>query len=114
MPTKKNKSVSIRRAHDAMIKAWMRDPTFKSEYDALENEYSFLKEMLQARKRAGLTQADVAKRMGTKAPAIARLESTVSRDKHSPGIDTLRKYASAVGCELIIHLKPFARKKHAR
>src|SRR3990167_5679654 len=65
------------------------------------------------RKHAGLTQEEVAKRMGTKAPAIARLEATSSRDKHSPGISTLRKYAHAVGCELEIHLKPFSRKKKA-
>lgn len=106
MPAKKGKSVRIRQSHDVMVKSWMRDPIFKAEYDALEPEFALIKEMLQARKRAGLTQADVAKRMGTKAPAIARLESPISRSQHSPGIGTLRKYAHAVGCELVIHLKP--------
>jgi transcriptional regulator with XRE-family HTH domain len=73
--------------------------------------------MLQARKRAGLTQLDVAERMGTKAPAVARLESSNGRDKHSPSLSTLRKSAGAVGCRLEVHLKPFIhksiRKKHA-
>ncbi|EKD75520.1 MAG: hypothetical protein ACD_44C00108G0002 [uncultured bacterium] len=113
MPTENNKYAPTRKTHDAMVKEWMRDPAFKSEYNALEKEYALIKEMLQARKHAGLTQEEVAKRMGTKAPAIARLEATSSRDKHSPGISTLRKYAHAVGCELEIHLKPFSRKKKA-
>jgi len=59
----------------------------------------------------------VAERMGTKAPAIARLEATGTREKHSPSVSTLRKYAHAVGCTLVIHLKPVPKKdlreKHA-
>ncbi len=55
--------------------------------------------------------------MGTKAPAIARLEATGTREKHSPSVSTLRKYAHAVGCTLVIHLKPVPKKdlreKHA-
>ena len=63
--------------------------------------------MLTARKRAGLTQADVAEKMGTKAPAIARLETSFSqKSPHSPSLSTLRKYAEAVGCRLEIHFKP--------
>jgi DNA-binding XRE family transcriptional regulator len=114
---KKNKRVPARKTHLEMIAEWMNDPAFKAEYDALEGEYQLLREMLQARKRLGLTQADVAKRMGTQAPAIARLETSDISDKHSPSVNTLRKYAHAVGCKLEIHLKPFSKKdlkkKHA-
>ena len=46
---------------------------------------------VEARKRAGLTQGQVAEKMGTKATAITRLESASRR--HSPKIETLRKYA---------------------
>jgi DNA-binding XRE family transcriptional regulator len=103
--------------HDEMLAGWMKDPAFKAEYDALEEEHQLLREMLRARKRAGLTQEDVADSMGTKAPAIARLEATASRGKSSPSVSTLRKYARAVGCKLEIHLKPFSKKllkeKHA-
>lgn len=60
--------------------------------------------MVQARQDAGLSQAQVAKRMGTKPPAIARLESSLSSGKHSPSLATLRKYAEAVGCHLEIRL----------
>jgi transcriptional regulator with XRE-family HTH domain len=61
-------------------------------------------ELLKARKAAGLTQAEIAERMGTKTPAIARLESGGGSNKHSPSIATLRKYAEAVGCDLEIKL----------
>lgn len=111
MKTKKNKRVPAIKTHDEMIADWMKDATFKAEYDALEEEYQLLREMLHARKRAGLTQEEVAERMGTKAPAIARLEASSSRDKHSPSVSTLRKYALAVGCKLEIHLKPFTKKE---
>lgn len=117
MSSEKNKREPALKTHDAMIAEWMNDPAFKLEYDALEEEYQLFREMLHARKRAGLTQEDVAQRMGTKAPAIARLESSGAREKHSPSISTLRRYAHAVGCKLEIHLKPFSKKdlqeKHA-
>jgi transcriptional regulator with XRE-family HTH domain len=61
-------------------------------------------ELLRARKAAGLTQAEIAELMGTKTPAVARLESGGGSNKHSPSIATLRKYAEAVGCELEIRL----------
>lgn len=102
--------------HEDMIAEWMSNSDFKAEYDALEEEYQLLKEMLQARKRAGLTQLEVAERMGTQAPAVARLEASGGQGKHSPSLSTLRKYAKAVGCKLEVHLKPLSksiRKKHA-
>jgi transcriptional regulator with XRE-family HTH domain len=95
-----------------MVTEWMNDPAFKAEYDVLEEEYQLLREMLASRKQAGLTQEEVAERMGTKAPAVARLEAAShTRSKHSPSINTLRKYAAAVGCRLEIHLKPVSKYK---
>ena len=71
MSSEKNKRVPASKTHDEMVEGWMRESAFKSEYNALEEEFQLLREMLYARKRAGLTQEDVAERMGTKAPAIA-------------------------------------------
>jgi len=76
----------------------------KSIYDALEPEFSLLHELLKARQAAGLSQAEIAERMGTKAPAVTRLESSLSSGQHSPSIATLKKYASAVGCHLEIKI----------
>lgn len=76
----------------------------KKEFDLLEPEYALVRCMLAARKKAGLTQADFAERMGTKTPAIARLERSLITGNHSPSIFTLRKYAEAVNCHLDIKL----------
>ena len=94
------------KTHDEMVAEWMNDPEFKAEYDALDEEFALLDEVLKARKRAGLTQAEIAARMGTKAPAVARIESGGGSKRHSPSIATLRRYAAAVGCKLKIELVP--------
>ena len=86
--------------HSDLKKAALARPGVKAEYEALGPEFELLRQMLGARTKAGLSQADVAARMGTQAPAITRLESSLGSGKHSPSIDTLKRYAEAVGCEL--------------
>ena len=80
----------------------------KAEYERLYEEFTLLDEFLKARTAAGITQAEVAKRIGTTQSAIARLES--GRGKHSPSLATLRKYASALGCRLELKLISETRK----
>lgn len=92
--------------HDALKAAALGRQDVAEQYRNLEAEFNLLKQMLAARQRAGLNQAEVAERMGTKAPAITRLESSLDDGKHSPSIATLRKYAKAVGCKLEINLIP--------
>ena len=77
-------------------------PDVKSEYDRLDEEFAFLDEFLKARSSAGITQAEVAQRIGTTQSVIARLES--GRGKHSPSVATLQKYARALGCRLELRL----------
>ncbi|MGZ8159869.1 MAG: helix-turn-helix domain-containing protein [Methylobacter sp.] len=92
-------------SHEEMINNMLADPVVYAEYQRLEREeFSLLDEILNARHSAGLTQAQVAERMGTKASAVARLESALVSGKHSPSLDTLRKYAAAVGKKLEVHL----------
>ena len=90
--------------HDDLKQAALQKPEVRAAYDALGPEFEVLRQMLQARRDAGLTQAEVAERMGTKAPAITRLESSLSSGKHSPSLATLTKYAAAVGCRLEVRL----------
>jgi len=90
--------------HDELKKKILSNSEVKAEYDFLEEEFSLFDELLKARINAGLTQAEVADRMGTKTPAVARLESGGGNKLHSPSISTLRKYASAVGCHVEIKL----------
>jgi DNA-binding XRE family transcriptional regulator len=74
----------------------------KAAYEALEEEFTALDALLTARREAGLTQAQIAERMGTTASAISRLEASLSSEKHSPSLSTLRKYAAACGKKLVI------------
>jgi transcriptional regulator with XRE-family HTH domain len=71
-------------------------------YDEMEDEFSFLRQILAARASAGLTQAQVAARIGTTQSAVARLES--GAHKHSPSIVTLQRYARALGFRLDVRL----------
>ena len=91
--------------HDEMVAQWMQDPAFRAEYERIEREeMPMLDAILAARKEAGLTQAQVAERMGTKAPAVARLENALITGSHSPSLATLRKYAAALGKRLEVRL----------
>ena len=90
--------------HSELKEKALKRKSVKLEYDALEPEFSLLRELLHARQKAGLSQADIAELMGTKAPAITRLESSLTNGKHSPSIATLKKYAEALGCHLQIKL----------
>src|SRR5438552_2504819 len=77
-------------------------PDVKREYDRLDEEFAFLDEILRARAATGLSQADVAARIGTTQSAVARLESAAG--KHSPSIATLQRYASALGYRVQVRL----------
>ncbi|MDZ4251756.1 MAG: XRE family transcriptional regulator [Sulfuritalea sp.] len=90
------------KAHAA--KKRKEDPEFRAAYDALEDEFAALGALLHARKDAGLTQADVAARMGVSQPVLARIESSLGSRKHSPSLATLRKYADACGKKLVIRM----------
>ena len=96
------------KTHRELIEKWQKDPAFVAEYAALGDEFALFDELLNARLAARLTQAEVAERMHTKVPAISRLESAGGRQTHSPTLTTLRKYAEAVGCRLVVKLEPLA------
>jgi transcriptional regulator with XRE-family HTH domain len=77
-------------------------PDVRAAYVKQQEEFTFLDEILRARAAAGLTQAEVAAKIGTTQSAVARLESASTG--HSPSVNTLRKYASALGCRVEIKL----------
>lgn len=74
----------------------------KAQYEALGDEFALLDEFLKARAAQGLTQAQVAEKIGTTQSAVARMES--GRGKHSPSLATLSRYAEALGCKLEVKL----------
>ena len=81
----------------------------RQAYDRLADEFAFLDQILKARADAGLTQAEVASRIGTTQSAIARLEA--GGGKHSPSMATLQRYATALGYKVHVQLvkEPAAR-----
>jgi hypothetical protein len=101
MDNEKFNPIPHTREDDAKLFA---DPAFKAAWNALEEEYAALGEMLNARKDAGLTQEAVALRMGTTKSAVCRLEGSLRNEKGSPSFATLRKYAHACGKKLIVQM----------
>ena len=81
---------------------WLKDPAFKTGYDALEEEFTLASLLIEARTRANLTQAELASKMGTSQSTIARLES----GKAAPSLSTLRRLAKATGSRLEISFEP--------
>jgi predicted transcriptional regulator len=78
----------------------LADPEVKAEYDALAPEYEIATELIRARLRAGLSQAELAKRMGTSQSAIARLES----GQTLPSTKTLLRFAEATRSKVELRL----------
>lgn len=79
----------------------LADPATTVEYDALAPEFDMARELITARSRAGLTQADVAQRMGTTQSAVARLEG----GKRHPSMRTVQRYAQACGARAVVRLE---------
>ena len=80
----------------------MKDPAFRKEYDALDAEFAIAMAILQARLKTGLTQQQLAKRMGTSQAQIARLESGNSL----PSLQTLFKISAELGLRPKITFQP--------
>ena len=93
------------RTHDQVVKTLTRRAGVRAEITRIEREEAALLDaLLKARQQAGLSQAEVAERMGTHAPAVARLERALATGKHSPSLVTLRKYVKACGKRLILRV----------
>ena len=104
-PTKAGKFQPVAfRAKELAKQKRASDPAFKQAYDALETEFATLATLLEARLAAGLTQAEVAQRMGVSQPVLARIESSLGSRKHTPSLNTLKRYAEACGKRLVISM----------
>ncbi len=91
--------------HSRLVGKLMRRPGVRAEVERIEREEgALLDALLKARQNAGLTQAQVAERMGTHAPAVARLERALATGKHSPSIATVRSYVKACGKRLVLRV----------
>lgn len=87
--------------HYGVLKAEaLADPEIRAEYEALAPEFEISNELLKARLRAGLSQAELASLMGTSQSAIARLES----GQTLPSTKTLMRFAEATGSKIQVRL----------
>ena len=92
-----------------------KEPSFLDRQSAAQNARKSILEKFKAKpgpddpavlKRAAERQAQVAERMGTQAPAVARLERALASGKHSPSVATIRKYLAACGKQLVVDTCP--------
>ncbi len=81
-------------------KKLMSDPKVEEAYKELAPTYEMIKQIINARMEQNLTQADLAKRMGTKQSNISRLES----GNYNPSLNFLQKMALSLGKDLHIVL----------
>lgn len=83
---------------------WLKDPAYRREFDSLEGEFALAATLIRARADAGLTQEELAARMGTKQEVVARWEG----GRVLPSTRTLERLAKATGTTLRISLVPLA------
>ena len=83
---------------------WMKDPKYRKAHEALAPEFELAHAVIEARAHAGLTQEQLAARMDTTQPVIARLES----GRTKPSTQTLERLAVATGTRLKISFEPDA------
>jgi len=89
----------MRGAHKAQAADIRAHPDFRRFSDELEVEYEVARQMQTARTQAGLTQADLARRMHTTQSVVSRIESGVN-----VSIETLARFAEACGSRLQVQM----------
>jgi len=82
----------------AVHKQRIGQSAYRKAHAASEGEFTLARELIGARVSAGLTQEQLAQRMGTTQSAIARLET----GRRVPGVRTLEPLAEATGTRLVV------------
>jgi ribosome-binding protein aMBF1 (putative translation factor) len=85
---------------ETLKRKWMTDPKFRAEYERVGSEMDLAMTLAEARRKAGLTQAELAARMKTSQAAVARIES----GHGAPKWETIERYARAVGTRPVLRL----------
>jgi ribosome-binding protein aMBF1 (putative translation factor) len=90
-------------------KRWLKEPAYKESFEAVGPEFELAQKLIHARVKSGLSQGELAEKMGTSQSSIARMESGTIW----PSMRTLARFAKATSCELNIELRPIRTGKHA-
>jgi transcriptional regulator with XRE-family HTH domain len=94
---------------ESLHQKWMKNPKYRKAYDDLEEEFVLISALIDLRATAGLTQAQLARKMKTTQSVIARLEG----GKAHPSTRTLFKLAAATGTKLKISFEPMRKRSRA-
>lgn len=78
----------------------LKDEKFRIEYEKLRPRYEAIEQIISARKEQNITQAELAKRVGTQKSNISRLES----GNYNPSLDFLAKIAESLGKKISVTL----------
>ena len=81
---------------------WMKDPEYRREYERLEPEFQIARALIDARVKKKMTQAEIARKAGTKQPVISRLEGA----QGSPSLSLIKRIAKALDVRLVFRLEP--------
>jgi len=87
--------------HEDIKKQLLQNPEVKNEYEKLKLLYDIKKEIIKLRLEQGISQKELAEKVGTRQSAISRLES----GEYNPSIEFLSKVAHALGKELNVSFK---------
>ena len=87
--------------HEDVKAKLLQNPEFKKEYDDLQVIYDIKREIIRLRLSQGLSQKDLAQKVGTRQSAISRLES----GEYNPSVEFLSKVAHALGKNISISFK---------
>jgi predicted transcriptional regulator len=88
----------IEEKHKEML---VGDPEYAQAFADMEEEFTLARELIKARIRSGLTQKQLAEKMGTTQSSVARIESGSSL----PTLRSLKRYATATGSKMKIYLE---------
>jgi DNA-binding XRE family transcriptional regulator len=84
---------------DEYVAEQMEEPSFRAEYEAPEEEFAFIRQLIELRRQKGLTQAELAEQVGTRQPSISRLEHG-----QLGSFEFLRRVAEALDAQVEIRL----------
>jgi DNA-binding XRE family transcriptional regulator len=86
----------------ALHKKWLQTPGYGAAFESSRIEFELARQLIETRVKSGLSQGELAIKMGTSQSTIARLESGASM----PSMRTLAKFAQATNSQLQILFKP--------
>jgi len=94
--------MKIKDEFDEFLEEQLQDPDFKAEYDALEPEFAIIHAIIDARKKSGITQEELAKKAGMSQGDISKIE----RGNANPSLNTLKRLAAGMDMRLRLEFLP--------